>query len=399
MMHRLQFLLKEKLLFFLILLLGCTSIALAGFLVQTYLKPDTPAKIMAESYPELTFIKNSKFNTLGEATHYYQSIARKKGAAYAFALLAKSEMPPLTDFHLIAHALGQILYEQQGVKGITVCDNNFGNGCSHAIVINEFVKRGVSAVHTIAETCRNAPGGTVSYVMCFHGVGHGVLGYTNYDMPQALELCKKFKLYKTSDTEYRECIGGVVMEMIFGLHDNKLWSMRKEQYLGKNDPLYLCRNNGIPESVSDICYIYLTPYLYQYLNISMINPTDEEQQKVFSLCTGIPLTEKNNRLSCYYGFGKEFIPLANERDLRNLNKLTDEQLKKVYHLCTLARVRDGIDSCVKSAALASYWGGRFPDNPGRFCRVIDNGSVKKDCFTSINSFSRNSRLSFASPNQ
>src|SRR3989338_10209532 len=131
---------------------------------------------------------------------------------------------PNIDLHLLGHAVGDELYKQEGLNGITICDNDFRNACSHSIVIGLFYDKGDGALSEISEACRKAPGGSGAYTMCFHGLGHGILAATGYDMGKTAEYCKKTDT-TTCKRESTECIGGSVMEIIGGgFHDREIWT-------------------------------------------------------------------------------------------------------------------------------------------------------------------------------
>ena len=116
-------------------------------------------------------------------------------------MLKRASVPSGTDMHLLGHVVGDILYAQEGLKGIKTCTHDFRNACSHTIVVGLFSEQGEVALPKIAETCYQAPGGSGAYTMCFHGLGHGVLAYTGYDLTKAAQLCQKTG---TTGYNYRE---------------------------------------------------------------------------------------------------------------------------------------------------------------------------------------------------
>ena len=107
-----------------------------------------------------------------EAT--FQNIALLKGGAYAFELMRRVHFPFGLDLHLLGHAVGDILYEQEGISGMSICTHDFRNACSHTMVIGALIEFGTGAFPDIRDACHAAPGGKGAYTMCFHGLGHGV---------------------------------------------------------------------------------------------------------------------------------------------------------------------------------------------------------------------------------
>ena len=68
--------------------------------------------------------------------------------------------------------------------------------------------------------------------MCFHGFGHGVLAFSDYELPKALELCEKVGTEKYDYQEAKECVGGALMEMRGGMHNPVLMQSISSQLPG-----------------------------------------------------------------------------------------------------------------------------------------------------------------------
>ena len=336
-------------------------------------------------YTELDYLKKSRLSFKGfkELSDYFINIAEEKGAAYALDLLKIAPVPPDTDLHLLAHVVGDILYKQEGIGGISVCTHDFRNACSHTIVIGILLEEGEGAIPKITEACLNAPGGSGAYTMCFHGLGHGVLAYTDYDLERAVELCKKTSTSKYGE-ESSHCISGTIMEILSGVHNPELWDKQYKKYLIEDAPLYPCSADFMPSDARYLCYLYITPHLFESAGGNLGNLEVEDYIKAFTFCNKIPVSDTRNRDACYGGFGKEFIVLAQERDIRIIDMMNDEQLKNVYEWCLLADNNMGTISCIKQATNSMYWGGEN-DRGGaiRFCNVLSDSNHKDACFGNL----------------
>ena len=215
---------------------------------------------------------------------YFTELANNKGAEYALNVLKIAPIKPGVDMHLLGHAVGDILYKQQGVSGIKVCTPDFRNACSHTIVVGLFYDKGDKALSEIAQACQDAPGGKGAYTMCFHGLGHGVLAYTGYNLEKTIKLCEKTATLEHRRREYIECVGGAVMEIIGGGgHDPDLWEKQSKKYLGTGDPLYPCNADIMPSETRGQCYIYITPHLFNVAGADMGRPTESDFKKAFNL--------------------------------------------------------------------------------------------------------------------
>jgi len=366
--------LKKVLWVVLLLSLGITLFFL-GFLFWQQNSDKTP-------YLEVDYLQASGLRSFGELSDYFGGLAKEKGGAYAFDVLKVAAMPPDIDMHLLGHVVGDILFAQKGLEGIKVCTHDFRNACSHSIVVGLFLEQGEAALPEIAEACYQAPGGSGAYTMCFHGLGHGVLAYAGYDLEKAVELCKKTGTPQYNQEESSQCISGTIMEMISGIHDPELWAEQRPKYFSKEDPLYPCSADFIPQEAQYLCYLYLTPHLFEIAGENTWIPTPD----AFPFCDTLPVSDIRNRDACYGGFGKEFLGFIAQRDIRtsSVQNITEEQLLKIYELCLLANNEVGTISCINSATNSLYWGGENDRGVAiRFCSVLPDPSYQRACFLNL----------------
>ena len=369
-----------------LLLFAALLIVLSGLVFLYYTKYYN-VKEQTESYPEIQEISTRNFSGFEELKKYFQDLAQKKGGRYAFEILRKAVIPPNTDLHLLGHAVGDILYQQEGLKGITACDNDFRNACSHSIVVGLFSDKGESALPEITEACRQAPGGPGAYTMCFHGLGHGILAANGYDMDTASKYCKKTSS-SVNNSESTECIGGMIMEIIGGgFHDREIWASQRKENLNPKKPLGLCQQNFIPEEARFMCYIYLTPFLFEAADIDLGKPDPALFGKSFAMCNALPINDKINRDACFGGFGKEFIGMVQARDIRQeaVKNISTESFDDVYEWCQKADNKDGTAACIVHGMNSLFWGGEN-DRIGaeRFCGVIQDNQYNRDsCFQNL----------------
>jgi hypothetical protein len=332
-----------------------------------------------EAYPELPELSGIEWKFI-DYSHYFEDLAAQKGARYAFEVLARAEFPPGIDLHLLGHVVGNVLFAQEGIDGIHACTQNFRNACSHSIVVGLFSERGVGALSDVVTACKDAPGGSGAYTMCFHGLGHGVLAYYNYDLEQALPLCKEAGASSSTGNEYVECVGGTIMEMIAGVHDREAWEKERTKYFKDNDPLYPCNAAFMPSEVQPICYIYLTPHLLQAAGIDLSSPDIEDFPKASGFCEKIPEFDRENRDACYGGFGKEFTTFAAGQDIRDVGSLSIEKVRLVSEWCGRLTTAEGTNACQLTALRSFFWGGEnSPDAAFSFCALMD-GDARNRCY-------------------
>ncbi len=377
-------LIRAVFIFVVLVVFGCAGVWLWSAQLDTQ---DAVSQEMTE-VSEVSRLSQNPEWSFKEISDYFLNVAAQKGGAYAYDVLRKAELPPNTDMHLLGHVIGNELYAQQGVEGMRVCTQDFRNACSHAIVVGLFGDEGEVALSRIVTACREAPGGSGAYNMCFHGLGHGVFAAYGYDIAKTVELCKKTGSRTGADTpEATECIGGMVMELMGGGdHDRERWAVKRQEYVRAEQPLLPCSGPLIPKEATYICYVYLTPHLFQAAGASLGSPKPEEFKKAFTYCDVLPADDLRNRDACFGGFGKEFVVLARDRDIRQsaLASITDAQLQTVSEWCDLAPHAQASAACVVHAMNSLYWGAENPvDLPLRFCKTLADVYLSGSCFTAL----------------
>ena len=337
-----------------------------------------------KEFPELTELSARSDWEFNELVPYFKKLAEEKGAAYAFDILLHADLPRTINTHLVAHEIGYVLYDQEGMQGIQTCTQDFRNACSHSVVISALIENGEGSLSQIAEICRQAPGGKGAYTMCFHGLGHGVLAYTDYNLEQAVAMCQETATSEYQGRESIECIGGTVMEMIDGYHDPEAWELQKSRYLTATDPLSPCNASFMPEEARGMCYAYLTPHFFSlagtHINVEDMSGADFTE--AFSFCA--PLSN-NPELSdaCYQGFGKEFVTLAAGRNARDIGSIPASELSKVWEWCSQAPDGRGKQVCAMHALAFLFWGGENkPDASFSFCELVE-GSEQEACYQEL----------------
>lgn len=351
---------------------GCVVIGLAGGVVyQQY----------THSFNEVNTIGNVA--TFAELQENFEQLADKKGARYAFDVLRRAAIPPNTDMHLLGHVVGDKLFAQEGIDGIAACTQEFRNACSHSIVVGALREEGEGALEKIREACKKAPGGPGAYTMCFHGLGHGVFSFYDFEYPETVAMCEKTGTSEYRNREAIECIGGSVMELMGGGggHDPSGWERARESYLRSDDPLSPCMADFMPEHARGICFTYLTPRLWEHAGIDLGTPDPTLFSKAFAYCDQIPVDKKEWRMACFGGFGKEFIPLLAARDIRAVDSMPDERMRTAVQWCEKALVSDGVAACVAEGVSSLFWGGENdPSASFRYCALVPEGEANRACY-------------------
>jgi len=327
-----------------------------------------------DAYPELAEIETHGEWTLTQATDYFRTLAETRSPSYAFEVLHRAMLPTDVNVHGVAHVIGYVLYAQEGLAGMKQCTEEFRYACSHSLVISGFVEHGAAALSDIVSTCETAPGGPGAYEACMHGLGHGLLAYADYNLPQALTTCRtaadfgppgEGNGHRLTDP-YEECVGAVVMEMGQGAHDPVAQALMAPRYAPEDEPLMPCTSVEMPEEARDACYLNITQRLLVSVGAVESIPEPEFYAPAMRLCRGAP---REHQAACYGGFGKEFPYYAVQRDTQDPTKVSDAALNNVWEWCALAEDMEGVQRCGQVALDSLFWAGRNGlFTPYAFCR-------------------------------
>ncbi len=190
----------------------------------------------------------------------FGNLAYKDGPKAALDKLAELENSNPTirsDCHPIAHKIGAgglLHYEGSVGKAFAAGNATCGAGYYHGLL--QWKLAGVSAdkVASVARTVCNDPEintNPFNYYQCNHGLGHGLMLYTAYDLPQALSFCHQLNTLEDSI----ECSGGVFMEnqsSSFGLHT---------RWLSNKNLLFPCTAKFVQRRDKLYCYLLVTSHI------------------------------------------------------------------------------------------------------------------------------------------
>jgi hypothetical protein len=331
---------------------------------------------LVEYYDDLFRLNSLSFDAV---TQIFADIADEHGAVAAFEVLNKSTLPPGVDSHLVGHFVGGDLYNEQGIDGLKHCTDANGFACAHSIVIGALLDKGPSVFEEINDICATVEGNN-GYNMCFHGFGHGVLAFSEYRLPEAIQACEQVGTQEHQNQETAECIGGIIMEMRGGIHNPTLWMQNGLQYLDEKNPLYMCQADYMPDEHRDYCYVYITPFIFDAVTKNDI-PTLETFAPAMNYCSAAPLESQE---ACYGGFAKEFLGFILGRDIILVETITDAQLFDLWAACESASNSLARAHCAKYAVFNLYRSGSHPfEISARYCLQITEQESKSACFQNL----------------
>ena len=212
--------------------------------VAGHFRPDGTE--LAECTPELPRCYEQAFG----------NIAFNEGPKRAMALFderIREDRAVEAGCHRIAHTIGSAAlarFDGDVPKAFAQGSSSCWSGYYHGILERAFT--GVSSKEKLASVARTLctdPGiRQTSFLLyqCVHGLGHGLMIYSGYNLPFSLEMCDRL----ATSWDQTSCTGGVFMENIASTYDVR------SRWLRDDDLVYPC--NAVAERHKLYCYLMVT---------------------------------------------------------------------------------------------------------------------------------------------
>ena len=96
----------------------------------------------------------------------------------------------------------------RGGEAFKVLNSECMSGYTHGVTEAFFREHGTENItDNLQVICNNETNNFVAH-QCYHGIGHGLMAFYDYDMPQALKGCEDLPTHRES------CYSGVFMENV-----------------------------------------------------------------------------------------------------------------------------------------------------------------------------------------
>lgn len=287
-----------------------------------------------------------------------QSMSVKKAMAL---LISESEGGSAFDCHQEAHNIGRLGYKIYKEKAFGECNSSCHSGCYHGAMEKFLNEQGTENLAKDIERICKSFGTSFGIFECLHGVGHGVLAYTDYDLPEALVECRKLGDTFSQDS----CYGGVFMENI--LTGQGLGASEKENHktdwVNKTDAHYPCNAIDKNANVQHQCYLMQTSW--------MLTINNYDFDKVAAECLKTP---QNLIPVCYKSFGRD----AAGHTLRNPQKIVE--------ICNkVPKEPNGYqEECARGAVnvIVDFWGPDLKNQANELCQLLGEPG-KTACYITL----------------
>jgi hypothetical protein len=230
-----------------------------------------------------------------------------------------ADQPVEADCHRIAHTIGAAslqYYDGSVAKALASGRATCWSGYYHGVVERSFHGTARPDLPKRSrQICEDPDIRRTSFLayQCVHGLGHGLMIHTGYDLPGSLRVCDKLQTPWDSDS----CEAGVFMENVSSSYGIK------SRWLRDDDLIYPC--NTIAEKYKLYCYLMVTSRI--------LEATGYDWAKTVATCRR---SDRSWVATCFQSLG------------RDASGNTRQNVPKVLELCSLAA--DMTRECIYGAA-------------------------------------------------
>ncbi len=293
----------------------------------------TKTTVAASYKPDATKLSNC---SSGDQRCYQQAFANMaysdgpKRALAVFVQKMATDTQIESGCHRIAHAIGAgglAHFHGNVAKAFAAGSSACWSGYYHGILERSFAGVAPERLAKVAQRlCADPSIERTTFILyqCVHGLGHGLMIYTGYDLPRALRICHRL----ATAWDQTSCTGGVFMENI-----STSYGVRSP-WLKDSDPLYPCQ--VVAERDKLYCYLMATSRILPVVHY--------DWKKTAYWCRK---SEPGWVRTCFQSYG------------RDASGSTRQNPRQILALCRLAGDMQG--ECIYGAArdmTSNYAGGR-----------------------------------------
>ncbi len=255
--------------------------------------------------------------------------------------------------HRIAHRMGSAAlarFKDKVAPAFVAGQATCASGYYHGIIERAFLGQPTDKLDIVARQLCSDP--QISdqrflFYQCNHGLGHGLMIYTGYDLPDSLKTCDNLR----TGFDRVSCSGGVFMENF-----NSSYGV-KSKYLRRNDPIYPC--NSVAERHKLYCYLLVTANLLRVSGYDQAKTAD-----------GCRRSEQAWIKTCFESFG------------RDVSGIAGKSASKALASCRLAKRNEG--DCLYGVSREIVNADAAGERGGRFCARTPS-RYRAHCFEGVGS--------------
>lgn len=257
--------------------------------------------------------------------------------------------------HDTAHYVGRYAYEESGTEAFSQCGMLCQSGCYHGAVEAYFREHGTSDLANSMNTL--CEGITNDFVLhqCRHGVGHGLMAWSNYELFDALDGCGLL----SDDQAKRSCNTGVFMENFGQSMASYLGIERHTTNYLNDDPHFPC--SIVAATYQPDCYFLQTDRMLQ-LAAYDVATVDKNCSEV---------ADGYSRTMCYRSLGRSIAGVY-------VNDPHDS-----YWACKIVEGREHRNLCLMGVVDNSFWDKTGAGEARTLCETMNLPEEKDMCYQRI----------------
>ena len=273
-------------------------------------------------------------------------------------LLKEAEGLISVDCHQRAHTLGRLAFEEYGAAAFALSGHECQAGSFHGATEALFAERGTANLEAdVAAICSAAENPFFRH-QCVHGVGHGLMAWTTYEINDALPFCDRM----STEADKGSCYSGVFMENVVGGLTGVMG--HTTEYLRDDDPHFPC--DAVDSKYVNDCYFYQTSHMLVVFGY--------DYSKVADACGEAP---EYAQLNCYASYG------------RDVGAATRKNPALAIQYCDYVPVGDYRTVCIQGAAQDRFWEESGADDALAICAIVDDSQARNGCYKTIIDRARN----------
>ena len=273
------------------------------------------------------------------------------GPAATVKLLSDTAPSLGINCHQRAHTLGRMAYDLFGAAAFSLSGHECQSGGYHGATEAFFRDHGTLNLHEdIALVCGESLNPFFRH-QCVHGVGHGLMAWTTYELLDSLAFCDGLG----SSQDQRSCYSGVFMENVVGGLSGSMG--HTTEYLS-DDPHFPC--DVVDDKHVADCYFYQTSHMVALFGVDF--------EKVANTCAEAP---KGAQWLCFQSMG------------RDVGGTYRGQPAESIRACAFSPNAEHRLNCLDGAVQDSFWDAGGADNALAFCALLEAHTEKSRCYGTI----------------
>jgi cytochrome c553 len=327
--------------------------AVASFVAASTRTSTVGASIAADYEPDDTELSDctDDWNCYEQA---FANLAYRQGpqsALRTFERRIESPGPVESNCHRIVHAIGAgalAHFDDDPGRALAQGSVACGSGYYHGILERSLLGKSDGEVRAATRSICSAPEIRKTefiHFQCVHGLGHGLMIYTGYDLPRSLTDCELLR----TQWEKESCRGGVFME-----NSQSSYGVRSK-WLKEDDVLYPC--NAVARRYKYQCYLIQLAHIAPALNY--------DWRKIAAACRR---SEKPYIAVCFESVGRE------------ISGFTRHDVRRELRFCRLAG--DMEDQCLYGAARTTTYDDAGPRRSRLLCAAAP-ARVRSTCWRGV----------------